>query len=111
MTKTIDLVKTDDEDQRKFKLGFYTVVWWIIYIIFIIVYAKIGVRFADNTYILVLSIIKVMILMMSFFNIYSYYSEIFNGKIPKHKKFKGFLCNVVNIMYYPAVIYLLIQSI
>lgn len=107
----IDTVKEDNEEDRKSKLIFYTVVWWIIDIIFIIVYAKIGVRFADNTYVLILSIIEVMILMMSLFNIYSYYGEIFDGKIPKHKKLKDFLCNVVNIVYYPAVIYLLIQSI
>lgn len=83
---------------------------WIIYIILGIIYAKLGMRFADNNFALILSIIEVMICIINIFNYSSYATKLEKGEEFSVNRFKGLLFSIVDIVYYPTMIWLLIQN-
>ena len=83
---------------------------WIIYIILGIIYAKLGMRFADNNFALILSIIEVVICIINIFNYSSYVTKLEKGEEFSVNRTKGLLFSMVNIVYYPTMIWLLIQS-
>ena len=83
---------------------------WIIYIILGIIYAKLGMRFADNNFALILSIIEVVICIINIFNYSSYATKLERGEEFSVNRFRGLLFSMVDIVYYPTMIWLLIQS-
>ena len=83
---------------------------WIIYIILGIIYAKLGMRFADNNFALILSIIEVVICIINIFNYSSYATKLEKGEEFSVNRLRGLLFSMVDIAYYPTMIWLLIQS-
>lgn len=83
---------------------------WIIYIILGIIYAKLGMRFADNNFALILSIIEVVICIINIFNYSSYAMKLEKGEEFSVNRLRGLLFSMVDIVYYPTMIWLLIQS-
>lgn len=111
--KTMDLinsVKPEDENDKKLGIGAYMFLSMIISIILIIINVKIGTMFSSNIYVLFLAILEVLITLISFLHMPDQMKKIFAGEIPERKAFIGFICNIISIVYYPVVIYLLIQS-
>lgn len=83
---------------------------WIICIILGIIYAKLGMRFADNNFALILSIIEVVICIINIFNYSSYATKLEKGEEFSVNRLRGLLFSMVDIAYYPTMIWLLIQS-
>lgn len=83
---------------------------WIIYIILGIIYAKLGMRFADNNFALILSIIEVVICIINIFNYSSYATKLEKGEEFSVNRFRTLLFSMVDIIYYPTMIWLLIQN-
>lgn len=83
---------------------------WIICIILGIIYAKLGMRFADNNFALILSIIEVVICIINIFNYSSYATKLEKGEEFSVNRFRGLLFSMVDIVYYPTMIWLLLQS-
>lgn len=102
-----------DEKERYDKAVLYLATLfggWIIYMILGIIYAKLGMRFADNDFALILSIIEVVICIINILNYGSYVTKLENGEEISFHRFTGLLFSIVNIVYYPTMIWLLIQS-
>lgn len=102
----------DEKDEHE-RSALYLVtlfIGWIIYIILGIIYAKLGMRFADNNFALILSIIKVVICIINIFDYSSYATKLEKGEDVSVNRFRGFLFSMVDIVYYPTMIWLLIQS-
>lgn len=83
---------------------------WVFYIILGIIYAKLGTRFADNNFALILSIIEVVICIINIFNYSSYATKLEKGEEFSVNRLRGLLFSMVDIAYYPTMIWLLIQS-
>lgn len=83
---------------------------WIICIILGIIYAKLGMRFADNNFALILSIIEVVICIINIFNYSSYATKLEKGEEFSVNRFRTLLFSMVDIIYYPTMIWLLIQN-
>lgn len=83
---------------------------WIICIILGIIYAKLGMRFADNNFALILSIIEVVICIINIFNYSSYATKLEKGEEFSVNRFRTLLFSMVDIVYYPTMIWLLLQS-
>lgn len=83
---------------------------WVFYIILGIIYAKLGMRFADNNFALILSIIEVVICIINIFNYSSYATKLEKGEEFSVNRFRELLSSMVDIVYYPTMIWLLIQS-
>ena len=99
-----------DEPERSALYLATLFIGWIIYIILGIIYAKLGMRFADNNFALILSIIKVVICMINIFNYSSYATKLKIGEEVSINRFRELLFSMVDIVYYPTMIWLLIQS-
>ena len=99
-----------DEPERSALYLATLFIGWIIYIILGIIYAKLGMRFADNNFTLILSIIKVVICMINIFNYSSYATKLKIGEEVSINRFRELLFSMVDIVYYPTMIWLLIQS-
>ena len=99
-----------DEPERSALYLVVLFIGWIIYIILGIIYAKLGMRFADNNFALILSIIEVVICIVNIFNYSSYATKLEKGEEVSVNRFRGLLFSVVDIVYYPTMIWLLIQS-
>ena len=99
-----------DEPERSALYLVVLFIGWIIYIILGIIYAKLGMRFADNNFALILSIIEVVICIINIFNYSSYATKLEKGEEFSVNRFKGLLFSIVDIVYYPTMIWLLIQS-
>lgn len=102
----------DEKDKHERNALYLTILFfgWIIYIIFGIIYAKLGMRFADNNFALILSIIKVVICIINIFNYSSYATKLEKGEEFSVNRLRGLLFSMVDIAYYPTMIWLLIQS-
>jgi hypothetical protein len=83
---------------------------WIIYIILGIIYAKLGMRFADNNFALIMSIIEVVSCIINIFDYSSYATKLEKGEEFSVNRFRELLFSIVDIIYYPTMIWLLIQS-
>ena len=99
-----------DEPERSALYLATLFIGWIIYIILGIIYAKLGMRFADNNFALILSIIKVVICMINIFNYSSYATKLKIGEEVSINRFRELLFSMVAIVYYPTMLWLLIQS-
>lgn len=99
-----------DEPERSALYLATLFIGWIIYIILGIIYAKLGMRFADNNFALILSIIEVVICIINIFNYSSYATKLEKGEEFSVNRFRGLLFSIVDIIYYPTMICLLIQS-
>lgn len=99
-----------DEPERSALYLVVLFIGWIIYIILGIIYAKLGMRFADNNFALILSIIEVVICIINIFNYSSYATKLEKGEEFSVNRFKGLPFSIVDIVYYPTMIWLLIQS-
>lgn len=99
-----------DEPERSALYLVVLFIGWIIYIILGIIYAKLGMRFADNNFALILSIIEVVICIINNFNYSSYATKLEKGEEFSVNRFRGLLFSIVDIIYYPTMIWLLIQS-
>lgn len=99
-----------DEPERSVLYLATLFIGWIIYIILGIIYAKLGMRFADNNFALILSIIEVVICIINIFNYSSYATKLEKGEEFSVNRFRELLFSIVDIIYYPTMIWLLIQS-
>lgn len=99
-----------DEHERSALYLATLFIGWIIYIILGIIYAKLGMRFADNNFALILSIIEVVICIINIFNYSSYATKLEKGEEFSVNRFRELLFSIVDIIYYPTMIWLLIQS-
>lgn len=99
-----------DEHERSALYLATLFIGWIIYIILGIIYAKLGMRFADNNFALILSIIEVVICIINIFNYSSYATKLEKGEEFSVNRFRTLLFSMVDIIYYPTMIWLLIQS-
>ena len=99
-----------DEPERSALYLVVLFIGWIIYIILGIIYAKLGMRFADNNFALILSIIEVMICIINIFNYSSYATKLEKGEEFSVNRFRTLLFSMVDIVYYPTMIWLLVQS-
>lgn len=99
-----------DEPERSALYLVVLFIGWIIYIILGIIYAKLGMRFADNNFALILSIIEVMICIINIFDYGSYVTKLRKGEEFSVNRFRTLLFSMVDIVYYPTMIWLLIQS-
>lgn len=99
-----------DEPERSALYLATLFIGWIIYIILGIIYAKLGMRFADNNFALILSIIEVVTCITNIFNYSSYATKLEKGEEVSVNRFRGLLFSMVDIVYYPTMIWLLIQS-
>lgn len=99
-----------DEHERSALYLATLFIGWIIYIILGIIYAKLGMRFADNNFALILSIIEVVICIINIFNYSSYATKLEKGEEFSVNRFRTLLFPMVDIIYYPTMIWLLIQS-
>lgn len=99
-----------DEHERSVLYLATLFIGWIIYIILGIIYAKLGMRFADNNFALILSIIEVVSCIINIFDYGSYVMKLEKGEEFSVNRFKGLLFSIVDIVYYPTMIWLLIQS-
>lgn len=99
-----------DEPERSALYLATLFIGWIIYIILGIIYAKLGMRFADNNFALILSIIEVVICIINIFNYSSFATKLEKGEEVSVNRFRGLLFSMVDIVYYPTMIWLLIQS-
>lgn len=99
-----------DEHERSVLYLATLFIGWIIYIILGIIYAKLGMRFADNNFALILSIIEVVICIINIFNYSSYATKLEKGEEFSVNRFRELLFSIVDIIYYPTMIWLLIQS-
>lgn len=99
-----------DEHERSALYLATLFIGWIIYIILGIIYAKLGMRFADNNFALILSIIEVVICIINIFNYSSYATKLEKGEEFSVNRLRGLLFSMVDIAYYPTMIWLLIQS-
>lgn len=99
-----------DEHERSALYLATLFIGWIIYIILGIIYAKLGMRFADNNFALILSIIEVVICIINIFNYSSYATKLEKGEEFSVNRFRELLSSMVDIVYYPTMIWLLIQS-
>lgn len=99
-----------DEPERSALYLATLFIGWIIYIILGIIYAKLGMRFADNNFALILSIIEVIICIINIFNYGSYATKLEKGEEFSVNRFRGLLFSMVDIVYCPTMIWLLIQS-
>ena len=99
-----------DEPERSALYLVVLFIGWIIYIILGIIYAKLGMRFADNNFALILSIIEVMICIINIFDYGSYVTNLRKGEEFSVNRFRTLLFSMVDIVYYPTMIWLLIQS-
>ena len=99
-----------DEPERSVLYLVTLFIGWIIYIILGIIYAKLGMRFADNNFALILSIIKVVICIINIFDYSLYVMKLEKGEEFSVNRSKGLLFSMVDIVYYPTMIWLLIQS-
>ena len=102
----------DEEDEPE-RCALYLAtlfIGWIIYIILGIIYVKLGMRFADNNFALILSIIEVVNCIINIFNYSSYATKLENGEEFSVNRFRELLFSIVDIIYYPTMIWLLIQS-
>lgn len=99
-----------DEHERSVLYLATLFIGWIIYIILGIIYAKLGMRFADNNFALILSIIEVVSCIINIFDYGSYVTKLEKGEEFSVNRFKGLLFSIVDIVYYPTMIWLLIQS-
>lgn len=99
-----------DEPERNALYLVVLFIGWIIYIILGIIYAKLGMRFADNNFALILSIIEVMICIINIFDYGSYVTKLRKGEEFSVNRFRTLLFSMVDIVYYPTMIWLLIQS-
>lgn len=102
----------DEKDEYGRSVLYLTTLFlgWIVYIILGIIYAKLGMRFADNEFVLILSIIEVMFCIIGIIDYGTYVTKLEKGEEVSLSRFKGALFNIVDIVYYPTVIWLLIQS-
>lgn len=102
----------DEEDEYERSALYLATLFigWIIYIILGIIYAKLGMRFADNNFALILSIIEVVICIINIFNYSSYATKLEKGEEFSVNRLRGLLFSMVDIVYYPTMIWLLIQS-
>lgn len=102
----------DEKDEHERSALYLVVLFigWIIYIILGIIYAKLGMRFADNNFALILSIIEVMICIINIFNYSSYATKLEKGEEFSVNRFRTLLFSMVDIVYYPTMIWLLVQS-
>lgn len=99
-----------DEPERSALYLVVLFIGWIIYIILGIIYAKLGMRFADNNFAFILSIIEVMICIINIFDYGSYVTKLRKGEEFSVNRFRTLLFSMVDIVYYPTMIWLLIQS-
>lgn len=102
----------DEKDEHERNTLYLTTLFfgWIIYIVLGIIYAKLGMRFADNNFALILSIIEVVICIINIFNYSSYATKLEKGEEFSVNRLRGLLFSMVDIAYYPTMIWLLIQS-
>lgn len=102
----------DEKDEYERSALYLTILFfgWIIYIILGIIYAKLGMRFADNNFALILSIIEVVICIINIFNYSSYATKLEKGEEFSVNRLRGLLFSMVDIVYYPTMIWLLVQS-
>lgn len=99
-----------DEPERSALYLATLFIGWVFYIILGIIYAKLGMRFADNNFALILSIIEVVICIINIFNYSSYATKLEKGEEFSVNRFRELLFSIVDIIYYPTMIWLLIQS-
>ena len=99
-----------DEPERSALYLATLFIGWVFYIILGIIYAKLGMRFADNNFALILSIIEVVICIINIFNYSSYATKLEKGEEFSVNRFRTLLFSMVDIVYYPTMIWLLIQS-
>lgn len=99
-----------DEHERSVLYLATLFIGWIIYIILGIIYAKLGMRFADNNFALILSIIEVVSCIINIFDYGSYVTKLEKGEEFSVNRFKWLLFSIVDIVYYPTMIWLLLQS-
>ena len=100
----------EDEPERSALYLATLFIGWIIYIILGIIYVKLGMRFADNNFALILSIIEVVNCIINIFNYSSYATKLEKGEEFSVNRFRELLFSIVDIIYYPTMIWLLIQS-
>lgn len=99
-----------DEPERSALYLATLFIGWVFYIVLGIIYAKLGMRFADNNFALILSIIEVVICIINIFNYSSYATKLEKGEEFSVNRFRELLSSMVDIVYYPTMIWLLIQS-
>ena len=99
-----------DEPERSALYLATLFIGWVFYIVLGIIYAKLGMRFADNNFALILSIIEVVICIINIFNYSSYATKLEKGEEFSVNRFRELLFSIVDIIYYPTMIWLLIQS-
>lgn len=99
-----------DEPERSTLYLATLFIGWVFYIVLGIIYAKLGMRFADNNFALILSIIEVVICIINIFNYSSYATKLEKGEEFSVNRFRELLFSMVDIVYYPTMIWLLIQS-
>ena len=110
IAKTRQSFDEEDEYERSALYLATLFIGWIIYIILGIIYTKLGMRFADNNFALILSIIEVVICIINIFNYSSYATKLEKGEEFSVNRLRGLLFSMVDIAYYPTMIWLLIQS-
>lgn len=110
VTDLINSMKPEDENDKKLRIGVCTFMYTVISIILIIINVRIGTMFSSNMYVLFLAILEVLIALISFLHMSDQINKIFAGEIPERRAFINFIRNIISIVYYPVVIYLLIQS-
>lgn len=99
-----------DEPERSTLYLATLFIGWVFYIVLGIIYAKLGMRFADNNFALILSIIEVVICIINIFNYSSYATKLEKDEEFSVNRFRTLLFSMVDIVYYPTMIWLLIQS-
>ena len=99
-----------DEPERSTLYLATLFIGWVFYIVLGIIYAKLGMRFADNNFALILSIIEVVICIINIFNYSSYATKLEKDEEFSVNRFRTLFFSMVDIVYYPTMIWLLIQS-